>query len=375
MEAVPEVVQRTEQEAQHEEGQQEQAHELFAQANAPVEEIQHAQDRHAQAAEDVRQPLHARDRRAGQKLREHLPGRREHSGQRLVFQQAPEAAGCGEVAVSALGDVHGKRPDLDAAGGIRPLHGQQHRQQQRRRHADAEHRAERDAHEALAEVPAALPVDEAIGKEKQRHEQAAHIADVIVAPDCQRQRQHIQAEAAVAQQHDRRGNQKRQQRKGIEPDDVPIIAARPRAQRVAQREDGHAQVASAEDRLQKIGKKQPGKGQLHDRHQREILAQDAQRHECREQIERACQIIGIERGIGRSHADVPAILHRAAGAQLLAEGHEKRIILMPFVAGHDLLIPEREEAGAGKDEAADEKRQQKCQRERPALRAAGTTQR
>ena len=221
MEAVPDVVQHPEDKAAQEEQQQRHTHELFPQGDALAAQKPDCKRHRAEAAEHVRQALHLRRRKADQQARQHLPRRGEEARKRLRFYRLPDAVRDGPGGVfrnvqrKELGEFTRRRIGIFQAV--------QRGKQQHRRRADRQKRAQADARQPPEKAPHTVRPADAVAEKGQRDEDTAEKAQIIVAPQAQRQRDRVQTEPAVAQEAHRSRHQKREDRQHVQPHKIPII--------------------------------------------------------------------------------------------------------------------------------------------------------
>ena len=364
MEAVPGIVQGAENEAKQQKNQEQQIEDLLPEPDLPAAEIVDCQDRRAEAAVDIGKAGHFGDLRHRQGIGQNLTGGGDHTGDSLLQQHGEDALSLGDATGGTLGDIQAQKIELLGSHGIGGLHALHGGDQEHGGDPHADHRADTDAQEPAQEILPALPAGQAENDKAQQDKDAAEIGNVIIAPQGQGQCADVEAEFPLPQEADCPSHQQRQQGEGIQPHAVPVVAAHPGAEGVHQRKKRQGNVVFPIDNTQKQAEKQAGQRDLQNRQQGEKLPQPGCRHQHRQQIQRAGQIIGKQGGVARAHAHAPGVLQGAAGGQLFMEVLEEGIILVPAVVGQDHAVSEGIEAVTDKHDAGYNKWDGKAQQQR-----------
>ena len=378
VEAVPDEVERAEDEAAAEEEQQRHRGDPLLQRNLAAEEEEQGKNQRAEAAGDVRIAVHRGGLHAVGRVRKDIAEALQREGERLqpvaVFAQTQgehrvveagpggrERAALGELgrlaaeeikelvaflagdvlreglAGDAVGLHHVQRLRLRelvfaVRGGLQAQiggHGQQGR------HAHGQQGEDGEAEQPQAKAPQIVPVDDVPEDEDQQHEDADEEADVVAAEEREKEAEGIERVAPVAEQADRAHDHQRQQGDRVEPDRVPVVAHDEAAQGVHRGENGDGQLAAVKGLAQEKGEE--GAGETHPDQNRCVVPEhDGLRgQQDRDQIQRAGQIVGKERQIARAHAGGPGVEQGVAvqkpGAQIEIEG----IVLVPLIVGED----------------------------------------
>ena len=364
VEAVPGIVEGAENEAEQQEEQKQQIEDLLPELDFTAAEIVDRQDHRAEAAVDIGQAGHFGDLRHGQGVGQNLTGGGDHTGDGLLQQHGEDTLSLGDAAGGALGDIQAQKIEFLGCHGIGRLHALHGGDQEHRSNPHANYGADADAQEPAQEILPALPAGYTEYDKAQQDKDAAEIGNVIIAPQGQGQGADVEAEFPLPQEADRPGHQQRQQGKGIQPHTVPVVAAHPGAEGVHQRKKRQRNVVFPVNDAQEQAKKQAGQRNLQNRQQGKEFPQPGRRHQHRQQIQRAGQIIGKQGSIARAHAHAPGVLQGAAGGQLFMEILEEGIILMPAVVGQDHAVSEGIEAVADKHDAGYNKGDGKAQQQR-----------
>ena len=245
VEAVPNVVQLPDDEAQHEKQQQEYCAQLVPELYFLRHQEEEGQLDRKHAAVQVRKPLLEIGLLSAAHIARHLT----HG-----IQQPLPGILRGNIQPEALGK------GIDA--GLGGLQGRQGRKLQNGSHANGQQGENRNAHQIQPRpLPAGEPAD-LIAEEHQRHENADEEAHIVIGVNGQKQRHGVQEESLLPQQGDLPQNDQGQQREGIHPHDVPVEAQSPGAQSIKRAEGHHRKVLLPVELLQKQREEQPRKAQL-----------------------------------------------------------------------------------------------------------------
>ena len=255
MEAVPDIVQLADNEADIEKGQQEQATDLVPQTDPPVEEEQNTKGVGKQAAVNIRQTF----LKAGFQAAVHIAGNLAHG-----VQEASPGVFVGDVQPESF------RETVDT--GLGGLQGGHSGQLQECGHTDGQGGEQRHQQKIDKEFLKSLPATDLIAEEAQQHKNAGEQANVIIGQDRQKQAEGVQQEFALGQKAHHTQHDERQQGKGIQPHDVPQVSQRPGAQAVKTAEQAQPQILFVVDLLQKQGKEHTGQAQFQ-RHQERKIGQ------------------------------------------------------------------------------------------------------
>ena len=394
MGAVPQVVQRAEQEAVGKEQQQQHREDPLPQRDSLAQKIGHGHNHGEKAAEDIRAALHRgrlrqrpgpgqhrakplhRDpqpvkeraglaQTQGQKhfVRSH-PGGRDgeivRKVRRLPVEEAEQLRNRAAVDLlhrllvgdgRDLDDVHrvGVREFIGGRGG--GLQAQEGRHRQQGGHADGDQAEQADPPEAGPEACQIVPVDDVPANKEQHHPNADKQADVVAAIDSQGQADHVEHVAAIPEQAEGSEGYKRKQRHRVEPDGVPVVAHQKGAEGIGRGEKDHRKFIAAKGLFQKKRAEQPRQTQPDQNRKGVPEHHQALRQQRGGQIQRTGQIIGKQRQIARPHAGRPGVEQRIAVLQSGTQIQIKRIVLVPLVVGQDHLRAERGDSADSPDHA------------------------
>ena len=322
MEAVPDVVQLADDEAEHQEHQHQHRADLVPDFDFPGHQVQNRQRQRAHAAVDIGQALFE----GGIQAAAHVAGHLAHS-----VQQA-------QPGIFTDVDVEARGEFVDAGLGV--LQRRQGGQFQNGTHAhrqDGEHQHHKDIADELLKAPPAadFPADA-----HQQDENADEKADVIIGIDGQEQGQGVEDELPLFQHPDRTQHHQGRQGEGIQPHDVPLIAQRPGAEGIEGREQGHGNVFLFKGILQENGEEQARQAQTDGQQQAVIFQHPPIRHDHRQQIQGRRQIVGDQAQVIHAQTNVPGPEEAVAAAKGLPERLEEREILVVIVRIQNRAVAE-----------------------------------
>ena len=314
MEAVPDIVQLPDDKADIEEQQQRHAAQLVPELHLAGQQVQHCQHNTAHTAVHIGQAfleiqLHSAGhiaRHLAHGIQQALPG---------VFVRDIQAEGSGKLVDAGLGSLQRGKG----------------RQGQQRGHGNGQGRKERNAEKITEKSLQAGAAADLVADKQQQHKDAGKEADIVVCVDGKKQGQGVKDEFLLPQQCYGAQGHKGQQRKGIQPHEIPLKAQGPGAHAVESAEQGDGNIIFTEGFLKKQGKKGRGQAQLYGHQQRIELQQEGLRHQNAQQVQGGCQIIGDQAQIVHAHAHIPAVKQAVAGKQRPAEGLEERIVLVVHI--------------------------------------------
>ena len=347
VEAVPDVVQLTQNETEHKEQQQKHGANLIAQLHIPGCQVQKAQQNAAHTGVQIRQTLLEGRFYAAAHIARHLA----HG-----FQQTLPGILTRDIHTETLGEL------IDA--GLGCLQSGIGRQFQNRRHADCEYGKERNPAQILKEAFNTLPAADLIDKKQQKNKDAGEESDIVVGKHREEQRHSIQNKVLIPQQCNSAQCHQRQERKGIQPHNIPLVTQRPRAQTVKRAEHRNGKILFIEHFLQEDGEKQSRKSQLHRHQQREVFQKPVLRYDHTQQIQRRCQIIGNQPQVIHAKTHTPAVEQAFAAAQRFPEGNKEGIILVVHIGIQHGIIAERLITADEHDKQHSRARECKCQHQR-----------
>ena len=399
VEAVPDIVERPEQEAAPEEKEQQNGENTLPERNAAAEQIEDCKDQRDKAAGNVRQALHRGRHDAVRSIGQHLPeaAQRHQEGlgrslelaqleiQEHVVRAAPDV---GNLALGIKPDglpaeefvEPGKLPGGQALGGgidgiLRPdvhvqgvrlrefvfgvggrLQAQEGRNGQHGRHAQSHRRKEGELEQADPEAADVVPVDDVPADEDQQNEDADEEADIVAAPDGEKEAERIQRPLSLLQKGDGPGHDQGRQGDGIEPDRVPVVAHEEGAQRVGHGENRDRKLGAVQGLAQEEGEAQSGQTEAEQDGEVVPVHCEPDRQQGRDPVQRACQIVGEHGEIVDAHTRPPGMEQGVPLHEPLAQIQVEGIILVPLIVGKDHLIPEGHDLMDGPEQLDDQHR-------------------
>lgn len=207
-------------------------------------------------------------------------------------------------------------------------------------HADGQSGEQGHPQQVRKEPACLLAAENFVDEEAQQHENAGEKADVIVGENGEEQGQGVQGEAVLLQQLHHAQHHQRQQGKGVQPHDVPLIPQRPGAKAVEAAEKNERSVIFPKNGFQENGEEAAGQPQLDGHQQGEIPQQPPLRQQHADEIQRRGQIVGDKAQIVHAQTHAPGVEQSAAGADGLPEGHEEGIILVVHIRVEHGILPE-----------------------------------
>ena len=308
---MPDIIQLADNEADVKEQQQAHCADLVPDLHILAHQVQEAQKDRTYTCIDIGQTfLEVQFHTAG-----HIARHLTHG----IQEAFPGIIVC-NIQVEALGEL------VDA--GLGGLQGSQGGQFQNGGHADGQQREDRDPAQVQEKALNTFRPADLIADKQQQNKNTGEEAHIVIGEDGQEQCQRVQQKFFIPQQSNGSQGHQGQQRKGIQPHQIPLEAQRPGAQAVKSTEQGDGQVVLMEHLLQKQRKKQAGKSQLYGNQQRIEFQQNGFRHQNTEQIQGGCQVIGDQTQIIHAQAYTPGIHERIAAEQGLPESLEEGIILV-----------------------------------------------
>ena len=323
METVPDIVQLTDDEADHEKQQHAHCAELVPQLHLGGSQVQESKHHGADAAVYVGQTL--------------LPGRLDaaaHIARHLTHgvQKTSPGVFIGDVQPEALGEL------VDTGlGGLQCRIGGK---LQKGGHTDGQQREAGDPKQVFKKSPGAGPAADFIADKQQQYENTGEKTNIVIGKDREKQAYGVQNKSLIPQQINRSQRHQGQQRKGIQPHNVPLIAQCPGAKAVKRAEDADGNILFSKEVFQENGKKQAGQAQLHRHKKGEELQKPPLRHQNAQDIQRGRQIIGIKAQIVHTQTHIPAVEQTFPAAQGIPEGHEEGEILVVHIGIQNGILAE-----------------------------------
>ena len=180
-----------------------------------------------------------------------------------------------------------------------------------------------------------------IANKYQQGKDAGEETDIIVGIDGQEEGHGVQDKFPFLQKGQGSGYYQGQQRKGIQPHDIPLVAQRPGTHTVEPAKEDNGQIFLTKDLPQENGKEQSGKAQLQGHQQAKIPLHPAFGQQDADEIQGGGQVVGNEAQIIDAHADVPVVQQTIAAEQGFPEVFKEGIVLMPHVGIQHRLIAKR----------------------------------
>ena len=346
VEAVPHIVELTDDKAEHKEQHQSAAEDALTHLDLRAEEEQQRQKDDEYAAVDIGQTF----------LFSRLDERdRVGDGLADTLQNAAEIRLAADIDREILG--------IGVFGGVGIMQGKVSRQHQNRRHHQRQQGEARHLEELLDQILPALVFDDTVADGDQQNKDAGEQSDVVVREHGQCQRDDIESELSFPQQRKGAGNDQRQQRDGVQPDDVPVVAHDKGAQSVHDTERGDGNITALEGDLEEQRVEKSRQTDLDAGDDIQKFSELIRGNQYGEEVQRTRQIIGHQRNIVGTAAALPGPQQRAAVLELVLIVYQKRIVLVPQVGCEDLVGSKRRntrdlEREEHQDER-DEKRQKK----------------
>ena len=292
---MPDIVELADDKAEIKKQQQKYRAQLVPQLYLPCHKVQKAQQNAAHAAVQVGKPLLERGLQAAAHVARHLA----HG-----IQKPQKRIGRGDIQPEALWKI--------VYAGLCGLQRRQGRKGQHGSHADGNGGKHR--HEAQVRKEPAKPLGAAdlIAEKHQRHKNTGEQANIVVGENGQEQRQGIQNEFPFPQKGNFPQNHQRQQGKGVQPHNIPLVAQGPGAQGVKASEESNGKIIFPMELFQQQPKEKAGKAQLDGHQKREIGQQPLFRYQNAEQVQWRRQIVGYKAQVVHAHAHIPAVQQRVS---------------------------------------------------------------
>ena len=314
VEAVPDIVQLPDDEADIEEQQQPHGADLIPKPHFLRHQVQEHEKYTDNAAVQIWQSLLEGRLQTAAHVSRHLTHGVQQTQNRVL-----------------LGDVQPEGSREFVHAGLGAAQSRQSRDGENRGHADGNGGKQGDPTQVTEEfLPAAPPAD-LVDEKQEKYEDAGKKANIIVGKNGEKQADGVKHRLFLLQKaHRAQGNQ-RKQGEGIQPHHVPLIAQCPGAQAIERAEYGDRKVVPVENPFQKQAEEQTCKTQLDGNQQGKIAQQPSFRHQHAEQIQGRCQVVGDETQIVHAQTHAPGIEQSPTLPQGVAEGHEEGVILVVHI--------------------------------------------
>ena len=293
---MPDIVQLADDEAQAEKHQKSQAAQLVPEANLGAGEEHHGKQGGNHTAVQVGQPFLKGGGNAAVHVSRHLA----HG----IQKSQPGVFIC-NIQLETLGEL------IDS--GLGGLQCRQGRQLQNGGHGNGNDGKQGHPHQICKEPLEALPAADFIAYIGQKHKNAGEKAHVVVGEHRQKQCQGVKEELPVPKEADLSQNHQRQQGKGVQPHEVPLIPQSPGTQGIEGTKDADGKIILVEELFQEDGKEHACQSQPKGQKQREKGQKPAFRHQNGKQIQRRGQIVGDQSQIVHAHTHVPAVKQTVPG--------------------------------------------------------------
>lgn len=323
MEAVPHVVKPPDDAAQEHEKQKTEIHKLFFEADFFGGKEQQTKEYRNSSAGDIRNSVGCLGCGAGEidKVCNN------------VFQ-SPEHA---DKIVGAA-HVDRKIRREAASRGVGVLKSKVSGQQEKRRHAYCDQGEAADPDKVKEELLDAFPANDMIYNKYEQHKNAGEKSDIIVCKERQGQSDRVQPEIAVLEQGIHSQRNKRRYANGVKPNGVPVIAHKKRAERKADAKEQKRNIVAVVDLAKKISSKGAAERDFEHNREHQKFSQPFGRQKYSQKVERTCKVVGHKRKIVYACAHRPVPKQRFAVLELVLKVSQKRIVLVPVVNNHDLLV-------------------------------------
>ena len=198
-------------------------------------------------------------------------------------------------------------------------------------HSDGQNREEGNPNQVSKEFFPAAPPANLIHKEQQKNKNAGKQTNIIIGKNREEQRKGVQDKFLIPQQLHSAQSHQGQQRKGIQPHDIPLKAKRPGTQAIKATEHRNGQIVFPKNVFQENRKKESCKAQLDGNQQGKIFQQQTFRYQHAEKVQRRCQIIGNQAQVIHAKTHAPGIQQPLASPQRIPERYKEWIVLVIHV--------------------------------------------